>query len=122
MARSRKSTFLIAQFALWGGLLIATLIGTYGPHGPAVHPKMIAMSVALCGGICWFLVRPACSRSVQIAFASLLVIALLTTALVSTAFADQLPPITTAFAMVAFGAVGATIFAVGKIKEPCDEP
>lgn len=65
MARSPKSTILLASLIAWGGMILVALIAIYGPHGPARHPKMVAGSTVMMGVLSFAaLKKMSCSKLV----------------------------------------------------------
>ena len=123
MARSRKSNILIAHAIAWGGAILAALIATYGPHGPARHPKMMLIVVMLLAATSLVSLRGAHSRRKVIGAHGVLwgIAGLTAFVLANTSIVDGVHPIATTVMLLVLGAISLAILWNAKIDDAVAE-
>lgn len=119
MPRSPKSTILIAHSIAWSGALLCSLIATYGPHGPARHPKMLLICLLPLVVLSLTSLRSkGSSRKVIVANGILWIAACLTAfVLANTSVGAGIPPIATTSILLALGAIALGILSYAKFNE-----
>lgn len=117
MARSPKSTLLIAHTIAWSGAVLCSLIATYGPHGPARHPKMLLICLLPLAVLALVGLRSKGSgRNAIVVHSILWVIAGVTAfVLANTSLGVGVPPLATTIVLLVLGAASLGILWITKI-------
>ena len=123
MARSPKSSILIAHCICWGAAILCALILTYGPHGPARPPRMMLISLMpLIVVSIVALNSKGAGRSVIVAHGILWAIACITSVLlVNDSLGEGLHPIATTVVMMVLGVISLAILSRATLTEPSTE-
>lgn len=105
------------------GAILASLILTYGPHGPARHPKMLLISLLPVAGVSLAaLIAKQYSRgsiAIQCWFWAVAIFS--TFALINTSIGDGVPPITSTLLLVVLGMLSFGAVYIARFEEPMKE-
>lgn len=108
-----KSSILIAHTIAWSGAVLCSLIATYGPHGPARHPKMLLICLLPLAVLSLVSLRAkGGSGQLMVANGVLWGVAFLTAfAMANTSLGTGIPPLATTVVLVVVGAIALGVLA-----------
>lgn len=120
MARSPKSTILLAVAIAWAGVILTAIILIYLPHGPARQPKLNAIPIVMMAAMSIAaLVKTGFGRIAIVSHAVLWAIALVSTVLVANSdLGEGLHPLTCPVIYLVLGAMSLGIIRSFRVPEP----